>query len=99
MPRRTDSNQAAIVEALRGVGCIVQDLSRVGKGCPDLLCSYVDPRTGRATNLLIEVKTATGKLEKNQVIWHALWRGSVVVVRTVDEALQAVGQLREANDG
>ena len=32
---RTDANQAAIVDALRSVGCSVVSLSAVGKGVPD----------------------------------------------------------------
>lgn len=33
------------------------------------------------------------KLTEDEQAWHAEWRGSVVVVRTVDEALKAVGAI------
>lgn len=85
-----DQNQAAIVEALRVVGCTVQPLHAVGQGCPDLLCA----RNG--VNYLIEVKDGSKppsarKLTRDQVLWHDAWRGQVAVVTSVKEALEAVG--------
>lgn len=85
-PRRTDANQAEIVAALRKVGCYVMDLSHVGRGCPDLLVS------DRQKILhVMEIKTAKGKLNKRQQEWHAQWQGPCHVVRSVAEALAAVG--------
>lgn len=85
--RRTDANHVEIVSALRAVGCSVMDLSHVGRGCPDILVSDLHDRL-----VLIEIKTAKGKLNRRQLEWHEQWRGgSVVIVRTVDEALRAVG--------
>lgn len=87
---KVDANQAEIVDALRKVGCTVQLLHMVGKGCPDLL-------VGRhGVNLLIEVKDGSKspsarKLTPDQVGWHDCWRGQVVVACSVDEALAAVG--------
>ena len=86
MARRTDENQESIVAALRAVGCSVECLHAVGKGVPDLL---VGLRNG--VNLLLEVKSATGKLTPEQQEWHAKWRGHVAVVRSIEEALRAVG--------
>lgn len=87
---RTDANQTEIVEALRLVGCSVQPLHTVGKGCPDLLVG----RSG--LNVLIEVKDGSKPpsartLTPDQEIWHDNWRGQVTVVSSVHEALQAVG--------
>lgn len=87
---KIDANQTAIVKALRAVGCSVTHLSGVGSGCPDLLVG----RFGR--NLLLEVKDGSKPpsaqaLTEDQKLWHAAWRGQVFVVRTVDEALAAVG--------
>lgn len=95
---KVDGNQEAIVDALRTAGCSVQSLSRVGDGAPDLL-------VGRArVNFLLEVKRphASGKrggplvdaraeLSLEQEAWHRLWRGSVSVVRSPEDALNAVG--------
>ena len=86
MPKRTDHNQAEIVEALRQIGATVQDLHNVGEGCPDLLVGA----NGR--NYLLEVKNgARARLNSREAQWHQGWSGQVVVVRTVDEALQAIG--------
>lgn len=87
---RVDANQSAIVEALRVVGCTVQPLHAVGQGVPDLLVGY------QGQNLLIEVKDGSKPPSRqrktdDQVIWHDAWRGQVVVVRNVKEALEAVG--------
>ena len=94
--RRVDKTQAEIVRALRAAGCSVASLHRVGGGVPDLL-------VGRAgVTYLLEAKRAAepGHTVKNlhaltnelQDEWAARWRGRPVdVVRTVDEALKAVG--------
>ncbi len=81
---RTDANHAAIVQALRQVGCAVADLSQLGSGIPDLLVC-------RQRELwLIEVKTAKGKQTKDQLRFEALgW--PVYLVRSSSEALAVVG--------
>ena len=89
---RIDENQPAIVKALYQAGCDVQTLAAVGKGCPDLLISV------GGKNYLLEVKNpekpkADQRLTPAQVIWHEKWRGQVAIVRTIDEALIAVGLL------
>ena len=86
---KVDRNQAEIVAALRAFGATVQPLHSVGKGCPDLLCGF------RGTNVLIEVKDgevvpSARKLTPDQVEWHGGWKGQVVVVKDVAEALEAV---------
>ena len=85
MARRTDANQRDIVAALRMAGCTVHSLHAVGQGCPDLLIGRADK------NYLLEVKTEEGKLRRSQEQWIAKWRGHVAVVRTIEEALEAVG--------
>lgn len=88
--RKVDANQAAITAALRRVGASVQPLHTVGQGCPDLLVGY------RGVNSVLEVKDGTKppsaqKLTPDEANWHARWRGQVTIVRTVDEALTAIG--------
>lgn len=97
--KRRDANEAAIVEALRAIGCYVQPLDQ-GGGVPDLL-------VGRhGVTLLIEVKNpeskggaepgevrrkGRGRLMAPQVTWFAAWRGSSVIeVVSVEEAIAAV---------
>ncbi len=87
---RIDANQPAIVRALRSVGATVHSLAAVGAGCPDLLVGY------HGTNVLFEIKDGA-KFPCERVLtplekaWHEMWRGSVQVVESVDEALSAIG--------
>ena len=88
MPRRVDANHAAIVKALRAIGCSVQPLDN-GKGVPDLLVGY------RGRNDLFEVKDgdkppSARRLTADEQRWHAQWRGQVCIVCSVDEAIKAV---------
>lgn len=84
-----DGTQKPIVEALRKCGATVQHITQVGNGCPDLLVGF------RRRTFLLEVKSADGELDDDQVEWHRLWRGLPVdVVRTPLEALQAIGAVR-----
>lgn len=86
---RVDGNQGVIVQALRRAGCNVFDLSRVGDGCPDLLVSC-GRRRGLPDLILMEVKTAKGRLTSHQQEFEAQgW--PVFIVRSVDEALAVVG--------
>lgn len=87
---KVDANQAEIVEALRRVGAIVQVTSKVGGGFPDLVVGF------RGNNYILEIKDgdkppSARRLTEEQELWHARWRGSVVVVGSVVEALHAIG--------
>ena len=86
-PRRTDHNQAEIVKALRDVGATVQDLHLVGHGCPDILVGF------RGKNYVMEIKMPKGTLEADQRDWIGEWQGKTHVVRSVDEALLAIGAI------
>lgn len=91
---RIDANQTQIVSALRSVGASVELLSAVGKGCPDLLVGY------RNENILMEVKDgkkpqSERKLTSDQIVWHREWKGVVHVVKSIDEALFAIGVIHE----
>lgn len=91
MAKRVDEIQADIVDALREVGASVFLLHEVGRGCPDLLVGH------RGQTYLLEVKSARGRLGPRQREWAERWRGHpVCVVRSVDEALEAVGVVENA---
>lgn len=88
---RRDGNHAEIVNGLRKAGHDVLDLGAVGDGCPDLLAR------NRSTDrlLLMEVKDPTKpirdqRLTEPQVKFHAQWAGSVVVVKSLEDALAAI---------
>ena len=87
--RRVDANQKEIVKALIAIGCAVADTSRAGEGFPDLVVGY------RGINYMMEVKdgkqTASNrKLTPAQVKFHADWKGQIVVVESVEQAINAV---------
>lgn len=86
---KPDGNRKGIAEALRAAGRQVIDLPG-GKGRPDLLVVW------GAGMLLMEVKNPQGfnRYEKTQVKFHAEYRGppgSLVTVRSPEEALRATG--------
>ncbi len=89
---RTDDNQNEIVQALRDVGASVAITSALGSGFPDIVAGY------RGINYLIEIKDGSKppsrrRLTPDEQEFHDLWRGAVIVVKDVDEALKAVGAI------
>ena len=83
---RADMNQKEIVDGLRELNISVLVLSQVGHGCPDLLVGLADGR-----NVLVEIKTDTGKLSETQVGWIIRWRGKVVIARSIEDVLSQLG--------
>ena len=81
---RVDSNQVAVVAALRKIGAIVLHLHTVGKGCPDLLAGY------RGRNVLLEVKRPGEEPNALQVEFIKGWRGEVHVVHSPLEAIKVL---------
>lgn len=89
---RRDANEHPIVEALRAAGATVYQLSQ--DGVPDLLVSYVDRQTGASCTVLIEVKTAKGKLTEAQEQFMDEWLDhNVFIVKSVEEALSVIGAI------
>ncbi len=82
---RIDKNQTEIVAGLRPAGYSVLSLAPLGKGVPDILVG------SRWRNALMEIKYGKGKLNKQQLEWHATWRGAVYTVRSLDTALAIMG--------
>ncbi len=82
---KVDDNHRAVGAVFRGYGATLQSLAMVGHGCPDWLVGYM----GR--NRLVEVKDggkepARRALTPDQKDWHALWRGEVDIVESVQDA-------------
>jgi Holliday junction resolvase len=84
---RVDENQSEIVQALEQVGASVVSLSMVKYGCPDLCVGF------RNVNYLLEVKTERGTLTPAQKKFFSKWNGLAIVVKTVEEALAAIGAI------
>lgn len=85
---KRDSNETEIIAALHSVGASVAQIS--AKGLPDLLVGW------RGKTFLMETKTRRGKLTPSQQQFIAAWDGApVVVVRSIDDALKAIGAIGE----
>lgn len=84
-PKR-DRNEPAIVKALNECGAITYRLS--GAGLPDLLVGWMGGW------LLLEVKAPKGRMQPDQVIFHATAKALGLPchrVNTVDAALDVLG--------
>jgi len=88
--KRVDTNQTQIVKALRDMGCTVEHLHAVGKGCPDIIVGF------KARNFLLEIKDGDKKvLTPDQINWHRLWKGQVNVVTSIDDAKNLIWKLSD----
>lgn len=86
MAKRVDENQKDITKAFREGGASVLILSSVGKGCPDLCIGF------NGLNYLIEVKNehkppSARKLTEHEQLFFDKWKGQVMVIKSVDEAV------------
>lgn len=105
---RADGNAKEMDAALLAHGLSVQKLDQVGRGCPDRIVGGTHAGTGERMNVLMEYKMdrdypttkrgkpyierVRGKLNPDQVAWHAAWKGQpVVIARSPAEALAAFG--------
>lgn len=79
---KVDENQAEIIEALRSVFVAVEV---IGQPLDLLICH-------RSETSMMEIKNPDGRdaLTKAQVDFIARWPGKIHVVRSRDEALEAV---------
>ena len=78
---KRDCYHRELVGQLRNMGASVQDLSRVGYGCPDLLIGF------HCSNLLMELKRPDGKLNPKQIRWQEIWKGQTVAVYSLKQAI------------
>ncbi len=105
-PAKVDANQAAIRDVLRRAGRSVASTASIGNGFPDLAIGYAGqccPHdcTGplhlrNKVGLLIEVKDgelapSRQRLTPDEAAFHAQWRGPLVVVKTMADALRVTG--------
>ncbi len=84
---RSDSNQQEIMDALRAAGASVRSIHREGKGVPDLLVGH------NRQNFIMEIKSAKGQLTPSERKFIANWNGWVDIVRSIEDALKAIGRL------
>ena len=79
--KRTDANERDIIRAMERIGAKIY---RIAKPL-DLLVTF------RQRTLLMECKTDKGVLTKAQEDFLASWPGEAHIVRSVDEAITALG--------
>jgi len=84
---KKDVNHNAIVRALRDVGASVFETHQLGGGFPDICAGF------RGQTFLLEVKHGREWLTPAEREFFDPWRGHAVIVRTVDEALRAIGAI------
>ena len=88
---RIDANQNKIVDALRKAGAVVRIISQ-GDGIPDLLVGH------KGFTILMEVKDgdkvpSARKLTEAEQKFFDDWRGGMlVIVNSVDEALETLNR-------
>jgi hypothetical protein len=90
--KRVDGNHADIMTTFRALGCSVQSIASVGRGCPDLLVG----RDG--WTVPVEVKDgakppSARKLTEDEEIWRANWKGSYALIASPEQAHQMVTEM------
>ena len=80
-----DANEQEIIDALEAAHCSVERMNVPA----DLLVGRMTRQGPRC--YLLEVKSKKGKHTPDQVDFITEWRGQYDVVRSVDQALKAVG--------
>lgn len=91
---RKDDNHNLIAQTFVQCGLSVADTSALGDGFADMVVGLA------RINVLVEVKDgakppSARKLTKDEQDFHANWRGWIVVVKSVDDALALVQQIRK----
>lgn len=82
--KRVDKNQKDIVDAFRKMGATVIDLSKVGKGIPDLMIGYNNKTA------LVEIKAdEKKKLTPHQEAFFREWNGGTLArVNDIDGVIR-----------
>lgn len=85
---RVDSTQSEIVHALRDAGMSVRSLANLGQGMPDIIVGV------GGINILMEIKTPSGKLTEAEKAFLEEWLGQAAVVHSVEEAFDTINRIR-----
>lgn len=90
---RVDANQAEIVRAFRTLGCSVKPTHTLGQGFTDIICGLP------GVNFLVEIKDGSRppseqQLTPDEIRFHAEWKGPIRVVRSVDDVLDVVVEMK-----
>ena len=87
LAKKVDLNQQQIVKDLRKLGCVVTDLSKCGKGIPDLLVSYQN--NWYLFELKNPMQSKSGqKLTGDEQKWINKQKAPVFIIRNIGDALE-----------
>lgn len=81
---RVDLNHAQIINGLLEAGMTAKSIASVGGGIPDVIAGF------RGITVLLEVKNGNNALTTQEESFALMWAGSYAVVRTKEEAIDAV---------
>jgi len=84
---KVDTNQPAIVAALRELGCSVSHTHTLGRGFPDICFGY------HGQTFLAEIKDGSlppskRVLTEDEEKWHTGWLGQVAIFESVDDVVE-----------
>lgn len=86
--RKPDGNQEHIVRELRDCGLVVEVLSRVGHGVPDLMVA------DELRQVWVEIKMPGKKLTQDEVIFFARWPQNLrIVTECTEDVLRWFGRV------
>jgi hypothetical protein len=93
---RLDANHPTIVKELRDMGYSVLSLADLGKGKPDILVGTGHGKHGM--NLAVEIKdpaksASRRRLTTDEQIFHACWRGPLIVAETTEQIVAEMNRL------
>jgi len=91
---RVDDNQREIASVFRKLGASVVITSAVGQGFPDLVIGI------HGVTCLVEVKDgkkrkSATQLTTDQEIFHSEFCGMIAIVKTVDDAINLIAEMKK----
>jgi len=88
---KKDANHNAIKAVFERAGWTVKDTHQL-KG-------FVDFIAGQGSKvLLVEVKSKSGKLSKDEQAFHNVWPGKIHIIRSTDEAIDLLTQIKQVGN-
>lgn len=87
--KKVDINQKEIVKAFRQLGAVVIDLSKVGKGVPDLIIGF------KGNTIFVEIKSSSkAKFTPCQLEFIKEWQGGKIErVETIDDVVNIINAI------
>lgn len=87
---RVDGNHLEICHTLRKCGVSIRSTASLGDGFPDVVAGF------RGFNYLIEIKNGAKKwnLSKDQVVFHDEWQGQIVIIDSIESAIEWMNGFR-----